>query len=157
MNTRNTGRDKGRLARKAWRHRHLWADCLENVGTSASHTFMGVHGLLQMKLYISHSYGSPRPVTDEPLLLTLLLVSMACYRQTSASYTPMGVHGLLQRFLCVLNSYGCPRPVTEKPLRLTLLWVSTACYTGTSAFHTPMGVHGLLQRKLFFTFLCPIL
>jgi hypothetical protein len=26
---------------------HLWADCLENVGTSTSHNLMGLHGLLQ--------------------------------------------------------------------------------------------------------------
>jgi hypothetical protein len=30
-----------------WPHRHLWADCLENVGTSTSHNPMGLHGLLQ--------------------------------------------------------------------------------------------------------------
>jgi hypothetical protein len=28
-------------------HRHLWADCLENVGASMSHKLMGLHGLLQ--------------------------------------------------------------------------------------------------------------
>jgi hypothetical protein len=28
-------------------HRHLWAVCLENVGASTSHNFMGLHGLLQ--------------------------------------------------------------------------------------------------------------
>jgi uncharacterized membrane-anchored protein len=30
-----------------WPHRHLWADCLENVGASTSHNPMGLHGLLQ--------------------------------------------------------------------------------------------------------------
>jgi hypothetical protein len=28
-------------------HRHLWADCLENVGASTSHSSMGTFGLLQ--------------------------------------------------------------------------------------------------------------
>jgi hypothetical protein len=28
-------------------HRHLWADCIENVVTSTSHNPMGLHGLLQ--------------------------------------------------------------------------------------------------------------
>jgi hypothetical protein len=28
-------------------YRHLWADCLENVGPSTSHNPMGLHGLLQ--------------------------------------------------------------------------------------------------------------
>jgi hypothetical protein len=28
-------------------HRHLWADCLENEGTSTSHNLTGLHGLLQ--------------------------------------------------------------------------------------------------------------
>jgi hypothetical protein len=28
-------------------HRHLWADCLENVGASTSHNPMGLHGLLR--------------------------------------------------------------------------------------------------------------
>jgi hypothetical protein len=27
-------------------YRHLWADCLENVGASTSHNSMGLHGLL---------------------------------------------------------------------------------------------------------------
>jgi hypothetical protein len=28
-------------------HRHLWADCLQNVGASTSHNTMGLHTLLQ--------------------------------------------------------------------------------------------------------------
>jgi hypothetical protein len=28
-------------------HRHLWANCLENVTASTSHNPMGLHGLLQ--------------------------------------------------------------------------------------------------------------
>jgi hypothetical protein len=28
-------------------NRHLWADCLENVGASTSHNSMGFRGLLQ--------------------------------------------------------------------------------------------------------------
>jgi hypothetical protein len=31
-------------------HRHLWADCLENVGAPTSHKLMGLHGLLQRRL-----------------------------------------------------------------------------------------------------------
>jgi hypothetical protein len=39
---------KGRPAHKAEKpHRHLWADCLENVGASTSHNRIGLHGLLQ--------------------------------------------------------------------------------------------------------------
>jgi hypothetical protein len=35
-------------ARKADKpHRHLWADCLENVGASTFHNPMGLHVLLQ--------------------------------------------------------------------------------------------------------------
>jgi hypothetical protein len=31
-------------------HRHLWADCLEDVGASTSHKPMDLHGLLQEEL-----------------------------------------------------------------------------------------------------------
>jgi hypothetical protein len=30
---------------------HVWADCIENVGTSSSHNPMGLHGLLEEWLY----------------------------------------------------------------------------------------------------------
>jgi hypothetical protein len=33
-------------------HNHLWADCLENVGVSTSHNYMGIHGLLQGCFYL---------------------------------------------------------------------------------------------------------
>jgi hypothetical protein len=33
-------------------NRYLWADCLENVETSASHNPMVLHGLLQGQLYL---------------------------------------------------------------------------------------------------------
>jgi hypothetical protein len=33
-------------------HRHLWAECLENVGTSTSRNPTGLHGLLQGYLYL---------------------------------------------------------------------------------------------------------
>jgi hypothetical protein len=33
--------------RKAEKHCHLWANCLEDVGASASHNPMGLQGLLQ--------------------------------------------------------------------------------------------------------------
>jgi hypothetical protein len=36
--------------------RHLWDDCLENVGASTSHNSMGLHGLLQGQLYLSSLY-----------------------------------------------------------------------------------------------------
>jgi hypothetical protein len=40
--------DKARPARKAWKpNRHLWADCLDNVGSSTAHNPMGLHGLLK--------------------------------------------------------------------------------------------------------------
>jgi hypothetical protein len=47
MSTRNLPGGKGRPARKAQPHRHLWADCLENVGASTSHNPVGLRGLLQ--------------------------------------------------------------------------------------------------------------
>jgi hypothetical protein len=50
MSTRNLpgGGSKVRPAR------HLWADCLENVGASTSHNPVGLHGLLQGELYLLH-------------------------------------------------------------------------------------------------------
>jgi hypothetical protein len=42
MSTRNLPRDIG------WKpYRHLWADCLDNVGASTSHNLLGLQGLLQ--------------------------------------------------------------------------------------------------------------
>jgi hypothetical protein len=47
MSTRNLpGGGKVRPVRRAEVYRHLWADCLD-VGTSTSHSPMGLHGLLQ--------------------------------------------------------------------------------------------------------------
>jgi hypothetical protein len=47
MSTRNFLKDKG----KVWQpYRHLWADCLDDVGASTSHTPMGLHGMLQDNL-----------------------------------------------------------------------------------------------------------
>jgi hypothetical protein len=48
---RNEYQESSRRQRAAgvwgWQpHHHLWADCLENVGTSTSHNPMGLHGLL---------------------------------------------------------------------------------------------------------------
>jgi hypothetical protein len=52
MSTRNLLGGKGRPVHKAWQpFRHLWADCLENVGASTSHNPMGLHGLLQEYFY----------------------------------------------------------------------------------------------------------
>jgi hypothetical protein len=54
MNARNLPGGKGRAAGAySWQpHRHLLADCLENVGASTSHNLMGLHGLLQGYLYL---------------------------------------------------------------------------------------------------------
>jgi hypothetical protein len=43
--------------RRVWLqpHCHLWADCLENVGSSMSHSPIGLHGLLQGLLYFMQS------------------------------------------------------------------------------------------------------
>jgi hypothetical protein len=41
---------KRRSARKA-HNRHLWADCLEKLRVSMSHSRIGVHSLLQSYLY----------------------------------------------------------------------------------------------------------
>jgi hypothetical protein len=46
VSTTNFPRAKGRPARKA-DHRHLRADCLENVGALTSYNPMGLYGLLQ--------------------------------------------------------------------------------------------------------------
>jgi hypothetical protein len=35
---------------------HLWADCLENVGTLTSHKPMGLHGLSQGELYLCFTF-----------------------------------------------------------------------------------------------------
>jgi hypothetical protein len=52
MSTRNLPRgESGRRVRLTI-HRHLWADCLENVGASTSHNHMGFHSLLQRYLYL---------------------------------------------------------------------------------------------------------
>jgi hypothetical protein len=57
MNTSNLPRGKGRPARRGWQpHRHLWADCLENVGVSTYHNPMGLHGLLQWQLQLLPSF-----------------------------------------------------------------------------------------------------
>jgi hypothetical protein len=43
---------KGGRSVRLTTHRHLWADCLENVGASTSHNPIGFHGLLQGWLYL---------------------------------------------------------------------------------------------------------
>jgi hypothetical protein len=53
MSTRKLSGGKRRPARRAQKpHRHLWADCLENVGASTSQNPMGLHGLLQGQFYL---------------------------------------------------------------------------------------------------------
>jgi hypothetical protein len=48
MSTRNLPGGRRPAGTWGWQlHRHLWADCLENVGASTSHNTMGLHGLLQ--------------------------------------------------------------------------------------------------------------
>jgi hypothetical protein len=48
MSTRNLPRDKGRPARKADNLTAICEQiCLENMGASTSHRFMGLHCLLQ--------------------------------------------------------------------------------------------------------------
>jgi hypothetical protein len=37
-------------------HRHLWADCLDNVGSSTSHNLTGLHVLLRGWLYYYYYY-----------------------------------------------------------------------------------------------------
>jgi hypothetical protein len=49
MSTRNRPGGKGRLTREA---DNLTTKCLENVGASMSHNSMGLHGLLQVQLYL---------------------------------------------------------------------------------------------------------
>jgi hypothetical protein len=46
MSTRNLLGVKGGR-RVTQPHRHLWVDCLENMGVSTSHNLMGQHGVLQ--------------------------------------------------------------------------------------------------------------
>jgi hypothetical protein len=54
MSTRNLPGGKGRpVGALSWQlHRHLWFDCLGNVGASTSHNLMSLHGLLQGQLYL---------------------------------------------------------------------------------------------------------
>jgi hypothetical protein len=56
MTTRNLPGGKG------WPHRHLWAECLENVAASTSHMPLGLHGLVQGEIYLSCEsvYGAQR-------------------------------------------------------------------------------------------------
>jgi hypothetical protein len=51
MSTRNLPGVKGGRRLRLTPYRHLWADCLENVGVSTSHNPMSLHDLLQGKLY----------------------------------------------------------------------------------------------------------
>jgi hypothetical protein len=52
MSTRNLRGGLNRVGAYGWQlHRYLWADCLENVGSSTSHNPMGLHDLLQGYLY----------------------------------------------------------------------------------------------------------
>jgi hypothetical protein len=47
MSTRSLPGGKVAVGAYGWqRHHHLRAECLENVGASTSHSFMGLHGLL---------------------------------------------------------------------------------------------------------------
>jgi hypothetical protein len=58
ISTRNLPGGKERPARKADKpHRHLWADCLENLEASRSHKPMSLHGWLYLLLF---SCGSIR-------------------------------------------------------------------------------------------------
>jgi hypothetical protein len=60
MSTRNI---PGRPARKSWQpYRHLWADCLEDVGTSTSHNPMGLHGLFYRNSFTLYLYSLRRRI-----------------------------------------------------------------------------------------------
>jgi hypothetical protein len=53
ISTRNRPGGKRRPGHKADNpHRHLWADCLENMGASTSDNPRGLHVLLQGQLYL---------------------------------------------------------------------------------------------------------
>jgi hypothetical protein len=77
MSTRNLPGDKQRPSVQSWQpHRHLWTECLENVGTSTSHNPMGLHGLLKITLallpnilwtiYISRKPSSSSSSSNKP-------------------------------------------------------------------------------------------
>jgi hypothetical protein len=58
MSTESLPGGKGWPVCKGWlHHHHLLADCLENVGTSTSHSPMGLHGPLQGQLYVFLTVG----------------------------------------------------------------------------------------------------
>jgi hypothetical protein len=47
VSTSNLSGKKRVVGTEGWYHRHLWADCLQNVRVSTSHNTMGLHDLLQ--------------------------------------------------------------------------------------------------------------
>jgi hypothetical protein len=82
-----------------WPHRHLWADCLENVGSSTSHSPIGLHGLLKGHLYfLLYFYGSTWRIILWSYLQDRaprydILKNVGCW----ISHNAKGLHSLLQR------------------------------------------------------------
>jgi hypothetical protein len=68
MSTRNRNKVSGeQSAAGVWdclSHRYLWADCLDNVGSSTSHNPIGLHGLLRgiALFYITLLYVKKQPL-----------------------------------------------------------------------------------------------
>jgi hypothetical protein len=61
-------------------HRHLWADCLENVGAWTSHNPMDLHGLLRARFY-----RSVITVLNALFLLSCIYSSTTCFCLTRPS------------------------------------------------------------------------
>jgi hypothetical protein len=73
MSTRNLPGGKGRQARRALNLTAVCeADCLEDGGASIPHTPMGLHGLLQVHLYIYIVLFTSTPFLSVAYILPLL-------------------------------------------------------------------------------------
>jgi hypothetical protein len=61
-------------------YRHLWADFLENVGSSTSHNPMCLHGLLQGWLYLYFHTFCTVKICSKHNLVNMKRVSVSTYR-----------------------------------------------------------------------------
>jgi hypothetical protein len=72
------GEECGRCVRQ--HHRHLWEDCLDNVGPLTSHNSVGLHCLLQRQLYF---YDMPCVIYTPPRVFGAYLPGQALGTSTT--------------------------------------------------------------------------